>query len=136
MGYVYADFLEQIKTRILSIDAIKSHDVAVITQDDASITNVLEQKLEFFNGLVVVLCVLSQRGEHPAIDLEYSIVITEAVPINRERADFITATELAEIIKYELDDTSTRWFETTHEFTDTSIAIATSKYKALLIKED
>lgn len=136
MGYVYSDFLNGIKERILEIEAIKAHDVAVITQDDASITNVLEQKLEFFNGLVVVLCVLSQKGEHPAIDLEYSIVITEAVPINRERADFVTATELAEIIKYEIDGTNTRWFETTHEFTDTSIAIATAKYRALLIKED
>lgn len=128
----YSNFLQEIKTKISALEFVKAYPVSVITQDDAELATLLEQRLDAFNGLVVVVCVESQKGEYPAIDMTWSLVITEAVPINRERADFITALDLAERIKVELDCHQYRWLETTHQFSEDSITIATARYRALL----
>lgn len=127
---------EKIKRELNELDIIKQHNVNVVCQDEGDILQLINKELSELDGLTCCIVIDRIEDQHPAELVNFSLLITEIVPINRQRADFLSALDIALEIGKALNNEEQRRTSVENEILEAGVFQATSKYKTLIhIKE-
>lgn len=127
---------EKIKRELLELDIIKQHNVNVVCQDEGDILQLINKELSELDGLTCCIVIDRIEDQHPAELVNFSLLITEIVPINRQRADFLSALDISLEIGKALNNEEQRRTGVDNEVLEAGIFQTTSKYKTLIqIKE-
>lgn len=88
-------------------ETLRAAGVTVIEQDSQELAYLLKKPLAQIDApVVVVTCDKARKRYTQPVewDLECSVMVTENVPLNRERPDFLTALEVAFVASETLAD--------------------------------
>jgi hypothetical protein len=101
-------FIQKIMADALRADeTLRSAGVEVLEQDSQALAFLLKKPMSQIEAPVAVVTCDRARRRHTAPEmweLECSVMVTENVPINRERPDFLTALDVAFIACEVLDN--------------------------------
>lgn len=127
---------EKIKRELNELDIIKQHNVNVVCQDEGDILQLINKELSELDGLTCCIVIDRIEDQHPAELVNFSLLITEIVPINRQRADFLSALDISLEIGKVLNNQEQRRISVENEILEAGVFQTTSKYKTLIqIKE-
>lgn len=127
---------EKIKRELNELDIIKQHNVNVVCQDEGDILQLINKELSELDGLTCCIVIDRIEDQHPAELVNFSLLITEIVPINRQRTDFLSALDVSLEIGKALNNEEQRRTSVENEILEAGVFQATSKYKTLIhIKE-
>lgn len=127
---------EKIKAELNELDIIKQHNVNVVCQDEGDILQLINKELSELDGLTCCIVIDRIEDQHPAELVNFSLLITEIVPINRQRADFLSALDISLEIGKALNNQEQRRTSVENEILEAGVFQSTSKYKTLIhIKE-
>lgn len=127
---------EKIKRELNELDIIKQHNVNVVCQDEGDILQLINKELSELDGLTCCIVIDRIEDQHPAELVHFSLLITEIVPINRQRADFLSALDISLEIGKALNNEEQRRTSVENEILEAGVFQSTSKYKTLIhIKE-
>lgn len=88
-------------------ETLRAAGVEVLEQDSQALAFLLKKPMSQINAPVAVVTCDRARRRHTAPEeweLECSVMVTENVPINRDRPEFLTALDVAFIACEVLDD--------------------------------
>lgn len=123
---------EKIKRELNELDIIKQHNVNVICQDEGDILQLINKELSELDGLTCCIVIDRIEDQHPAELVNFSLLITEIVPINRQRADFMSALDISLEIGKALNNEEQRRTGVENEILEAGVFQSTSKYKTLI----
>lgn len=127
---------EKIKAELLELDVIKQHNVSVVCQDEGDILQLINIEIGKLDGLTCCIVIDHIEDQYPAELVNFSLLITENVPLNRQRADFLSALDISLEIGKALNNEEQRRTGVDNEVLEAGIFQTTSKYKTLIqIKE-
>lgn len=127
---------EKIKAELLELDIIKQHNVRVVCQDEGDILQLIDLETSKLDGLTCCIVIERVEDQHPAELVSFALLVTELVPINRQRADFMSALDISLEIGKALNNEEQRRTSVENEILEAGVFQATSKYKTLIhIKE-
>lgn len=88
-------------------ETLRTAGVSVLEQDSQALAFMLKKPMSQINAPVAVVTCDRARRRHTAPEeweLECSVMVTENVPLNRDRPEFLTALDVAFIACEVLDD--------------------------------
>lgn len=107
------------------------HRCAIVERESKDMLRLVETALDQLDGPVVIAGVDSMTNNYPAVEVELSCEVTEAVASNRLRDRFATAMQVAQRVVQDIDGPVWRWQDTREEEPEQWALRATAKFRGL-----
>jgi hypothetical protein len=126
---------EALKRLSKSPELADSSRVTLIGQNSASLAEAIEKSLDAVDNVAAVVCVdrvAYSRTKPRVANVEFSLRCTENVPVNRTKADFLTALDVAFFAVDALDGDFSHADDVTHSTPGEGVLEATAKFSTTI----
>lgn len=130
--YIISESLQRLSK---SPELADSSRCTLIGQNSASLAEAIEKSLDAIDNVAAVVCVdrvAFRRTQPKTADVEFSVVCTENVPVNREKADFLTALDVAFLAVDALDGDWAHAVDVSHSTPGDGVLEATAKFSTTI----
>jgi hypothetical protein len=120
-----------VKERLESDPYFHTHRVKIYQQDSAEVLQMINESLSVLDGPVIVIALTQIEGNAPGVILHIDLIVTEDVLVNRSRASFDTALNVAYYAAMHLTETDDFIFDNLrHEVTEEGLfqAVVSLRY--------
>lgn len=107
----------------------------LIGQNSASLTEAIEKNLDALDNVAIIVCVdrvAYSRTKPRVATVEIAIRCTENVPVNREKADFLTAIDCAFLAVDALDGDFAHAEDVTHSTPGEGVLEAVARFSTMI----
>lgn len=115
--------------RLCREPTLHAREIVPLQQDAGEILHLIEQDLTRLDRPLIVIAVDSARSNRPGVELSWSLIITEAVPLNRLREGFLTALDVAFLCIRALDGSTHHWVDLQHTVSEDGLFQATLSFR-------
>lgn len=130
--YIIAEALQRLSTLPALADGSR---VTLIAQNSASLAEAIEKDLDAVDNVAAVVCVdrvAFRRTQPKTADVDFSVVCTENVPVNRTKEDFLTALDVAFLAVDALDGDWAHAVDVAHSTPGGGVLEATAKFSTTI----
>ena len=130
--YIISEALKRLSTNPELADSSRC---TLIGQNSASLAEAIEKNLDAIGNVAAVVCVdrvAYSRTKPRVANVEFSVRCTENVPVNRDKADFLTALDVAFLAADALDGDFAHAEDVTHSTPGEGVLEATAKFATTL----
>lgn len=130
--YIISESLQRLSKSPALADSSRC---TLIGQNSASLAEAIEKNLDAIDNVAAVVCVdrvAYSRTKPRTANVEFSLRCTENVPVNRTKADFLTALDVAFLAVDVLDGDFAHADDVTHSTPDEGVLEAKAKFSTTI----
>ena len=131
--YIISDALKRLSTNPELADNSRA---TLIGQNSASLAEAIEKNLDGLDNVAIIVCVdrvAFSRTKPKTANVDIAIRCTENVPVNRNKADYLTALDCAFLAIDALDGDFAHADDVTHSTPGEGVLEATAKFSTTII---